>query len=90
MKLRIALAALALGGCATEPEIVSKPFTTPDGAAGHIVYCGGPYSSMAECYEDARTICGGNFALINESVTPRTAPNRVSSENRSIQVTCAG
>jgi len=88
MKLKLVVVVLALGGCVSEPDIVSEAFVTPDGVAAHIVYCGGPNSSMAECYDDARKICGGNYAMIRESVSPRTHGGRVSSENRSIQIAC--
>ena len=89
MKMKLLVLALALGGCATEPDIASEMFTTPDGKAAHIVYCGGPNSSMAECYDDARKICAGNYTMVRESVTPRTFAGRVSSENRSIEIVCA-
>ena len=71
----------------TQPDIVSEKFTTPDGKAAHIVYCGGTESSMAECYDDARKICAGNYTLISESVGQRML-NKTSTENRSIQITC--
>jgi hypothetical protein len=89
MKIKAVMLALALGGCVTEPDVVSEAFLTPDGAAGHIVYCGGEATSIAECYDDARKICGGNYLLISEDVGTRILTNRTSTENRSIKITCA-
>lgn len=89
MKLKLAICLLALGGCATEPDIVAEPFITPDGREAHIIYCGGFNSSMAECYDDARKVCSGDYTLIRESVTERDVRGLGSTENRSIQISCA-
>lgn len=90
MKRMIAIAALALApsGCASG-KAAFENFVTPDGRAGHIVYCDGVSRTMATCYEGARELCKGNYSLIRENVTPRKINEGVSTENRSIQIVCA-
>lgn len=88
MRLLLTLHVFLLSGCALQPDIVSEAVTFPDGRAGHIVYCGGTASSMAECYDDARKICGGNYELLEKATSQRIYSEGRSTENRSIEIVC--
>lgn len=66
----------------------AKPFTAPDGRPAYLISCGGMQRTIAACHDKAREICGGNYAELNRSVSPRET-GLGSTENRSIEIVCA-
>lgn len=103
MKLTVSMTAvLALGGCFSTPTwtgpgtppayVDSQTFIGPDGKLAHVIQCSGANYTMAECHYDARKLCGGNYTVNRESVTPRVNEQFgriVSTENRSLEISCA-
>lgn len=62
----LALAGAGLGGCVT-----AKPYTTPDGRAGHVAYCYTALSPMENCHRKARETCGGDYEVLAQDVVAR-------------------
>lgn len=67
---------LALGGCGTtSPDQTSftdlmrgegvQKMTLPDGRTGYLVNCDA--GGFSQCYERSRSICGGNFEIVNRT-----------------------
>jgi hypothetical protein len=69
MKRILVLSALLLASCATKPIV--DPFTTPDGKPAFIAYCGSDVLTMTDCYNAARTQCGGDYKVLMQSETER-------------------
>lgn len=64
MKRLVVLSVLALASCASSQEI-----TMPDGRSGYIVTCNRNYQSLADCRNEARRICAGNYEEVTKKST---------------------
>ena len=87
MRLILVVSAMvALASCATVTPVV-EPFVTPDGRAGHVVYCGGASLEMNDCHIAARATCAGNYEVVSSSESQRVVGD-LSTENRRIEFIC--
>lgn len=71
-----AILMVALAGCGTtSPDQTSftdvmrgegvQKLTLPDGRSGYLVNCDA--GGFSQCYERSRSICGGNFEIVNRT-----------------------
>jgi len=62
---RLAVVGLVLvASCASSQQI-----TMPDGRSGYIVNCNRNFQSLADCRNEARRICGGNYEEVTKKST---------------------
>lgn len=64
MKYLVIGSALLAASCASSQQI-----TMPDGRAGYVVNCNRNFQSLADCRNEARRICGGNYEEVTKKST---------------------
>lgn len=93
----LVVAVFALGGCATETlqwvfsGAPPAEFVGPDGQKGYVLTC---RSSMATCYNDARSACQGDYEVLNQNERTTYTPadrytDASTSVARTLTIACA-
>lgn len=64
MKWIVVFSALVVASCTSTREIVM-----PDGRSGFLITCDRNFQSIADCRNDARKACGGNYEEVSGKET---------------------